>query len=1158
MSRLLRRLFARKLPTPATRRSVRRAFDLRARLLLQGLESRIAPATFNVTNTNDSGAGSFRQAILDANAASGVDTIAFSTLFNSAQTISLTTTPDSSNPSALNITDSVTINGPGANLLTVRRDAAAPNMRVFTVNGPGVITVSISGMTISGGNTDGVVSGNSGNGTTGDGAALRMFDDNVVLDRVVITGNTSGSEGGGIGVAAASNNGGGSLTIRNSTISGNTSTGTPPVGSSGGGGGGIYFAAGGSLLLENSTVSGNVATHSTAGGIYLYGVAVSPVGFTIRNSTITGNSAAGSPVTVNTGGAGGLYIGNVTGNVVIQNSTIANNTFNGTGAGGIGIFRATGTTVSIESTVVANNSGTGSPDVLGTVKANFGLIRDQTGTVLAAGSGNNLAANTNPMLGALGNNGGPTQTMALLTGSPLINAGSNPANVGTDQRGVGFPRQVGQADIGAFEVVPPGTPSASGTFSNVTTAGGTTYTFQVTFIDDVAVNVSTLGTGDVRVTGPNAFNFVPTFVSVDTNTNGTPRTATYSFTPPGGAWSFAGNGVYTIAVEPSQVTDTSGNFVPAAPVGTFQVALPGTFTVTNAADSGPGSLRQAILDANTNAPSADAIVFGPLFNSAQTITLASSLPDVSDALTITGPGANLLTVRRDPANAALFRIISFAASTTLSGMTLSGGQTTGTIRPDRGGGAISIRSTAPMTIQDSVITGNTASGEGGGIYVRAGGNLTIRNSTISGNTAGTNASGIRTGGGIYFASGGSLLMENCTVSGNSSPTGGGGLYIYGYNTVMNATIRNSTISGNTAAANATAPVGGGGIEFLVSNTTTLAHSLTLQNCTVVGNSSTGTAAGTGGGGIARLGNGTGTVTLTSTVVANNTSGSGTGNDILAPSSANFTAVTANNSLVRDQNGAAFNGSNNLAAGINPMLGALGNNGGPTQTMAIQAGSPLINAGSNPASLTTDQRGPGFARVVGGAADIGAFEVQAAGQASVSTVGVNAGQSNTVQRSMVTNVTVTFDRVVSFVGQPTNAFKLTRVGPGTPNGDVTLAVDLTGSTASQTIAKLTFSGALTEGVASNLSLIDGNYTLTVLSNQITGGLTSDNVSNLFRLFGDIDGNKTVNGIDLTAFRNAFGTNSTDANYLPFLDFDGNGAINGSDLTQFRNRFGVILP
>src|SRR5437588_2317656 len=74
MSRLLRRLFARELHTPPTRRHVRRASDLRTRLLLQALEGRIAPATFTVSTAADSGAGSLRQAILDANAASGADT----------------------------------------------------------------------------------------------------------------------------------------------------------------------------------------------------------------------------------------------------------------------------------------------------------------------------------------------------------------------------------------------------------------------------------------------------------------------------------------------------------------------------------------------------------------------------------------------------------------------------------------------------------------------------------------------------------------------------------------------------------------------------------------------------------------------------------------------------------------------------------------------------------------------------------------------------------------------------------------------------------------------------------------------------------------------------------------------------------------------------
>jgi len=75
----------------------------------------------------------------------------------------------------------------------------------------------------------------------------------------------------------------------------------------------------------------------------------------------------------------------------------------------------------------------------------------------------------------------------------------------------------------------------------------------------------------------------------------------------------------------------------------------------------------------------------------------------------------------------------------------------------------------------------------------------------------------------------------------------------------------------------------------------------------------------------------------------------------------------------------------------------------------------------------------------------------------------------------------------------------------------------------------------------------------------GGLQSgDNVSNVHRLFGDVNGDKSVNGLDLTAFRNAFGSVATDTNYVSFLDFNGDGAINGTDLSQFRNRFGVVLP
>src|SRR5262245_21798738 len=183
-----------------------------------------------------------------------------------------------------------------------------------------------------------------------------------------------------------------------------------------------------------------------------------------------------------------------------------------------------------------------------------------------------------------------------------------------------------------------------------------------------------------------------------------------------------------------------------------------------------------------------------------------------------------------------------------------------------------------------------------------------------------------------------------------------------------------------------------------------------------------------------------------------------------------------------------------------------------------------------------------------------FQALLASQAAaVSSVVVNGGAA---QRSMVTQATVTFSRLVTFTGQTEAAFQLARTGPGTPIGSVTLAVDLFGSTATQTIAKLTFSGPLTEGAN---SLIDGNYTLTVLNNQIQGGLQGgDNVSRLFRLFGDMNGDKSVNGLDLTAFRNTFGSVSADANYLAAFDWNGDGAINGTDLTQFRTRFGVILP
>jgi cyclophilin family peptidyl-prolyl cis-trans isomerase len=122
--------------------------------------------------------------------------------------------------------------------------------------------------------------------------------------------------------------------------------------------------------------------------------------------------------------------------------------------------------------------------------------------------------------------------------------------------------------------VPPAIPQASlPTVAAVTTGGGTTKTFTVTYTDDVGVKVSTLDSFDVRVTNTNGYNQLATFKSVSVNNDGTPRTATYEITAPGGVWDKADNGTYKISIEAGQVTDNDGNAVAASELGTFAVNI---------------------------------------------------------------------------------------------------------------------------------------------------------------------------------------------------------------------------------------------------------------------------------------------------------------------------------------------------------------------------------------------------------------------------------------------------------------------------------------------------------------------------------------------------------------------------------------------------------
>jgi hypothetical protein len=109
--------------------------------------------------------------------------------------------------------------------------------------------------------------------------------------------------------------------------------------------------------------------------------------------------------------------------------------------------------------------------------------------------------------------------------------------------------------------------------NNVTARGSTTYSFTVTFSDNLAIDSTSIDGNDTRVTGPGGFNQLATLVSVAPGGNGTPRTATYQITAPGGAWDTADSGTYTIAVEANQVFDSAGNSVGAISLGSFLVDL---------------------------------------------------------------------------------------------------------------------------------------------------------------------------------------------------------------------------------------------------------------------------------------------------------------------------------------------------------------------------------------------------------------------------------------------------------------------------------------------------------------------------------------------------------------------------------------------------------
>jgi hypothetical protein len=271
-----------------------------------------------------------------------------------------------------------------------------------------------------------------------------------------------------------------------------------------------------------------------------------------------------------------------------------------------------------------------------------------------------------------------------------------------------------------------------------------------------------------------------------------------------------------------------------------------------------------------------------------------------------------------------------------------------TISGNSAGSGGGIGNSGIATITNSTISGNSARGSGGGIWNFD--TVTITNSTISGNSAGSG------GGGIDNESG-TLNVTGSTISGNSASDSGGGIDI-DRGTV---TITNSTISGNSAGSF------GGGIR-------NFGGTANLSFVTIASNSASI------GGGISRAG---GTVNIKNSIVGNNTASTG-------PNCSGGVTATGANFATDGSCGAGFSTVPSTGlGGLN--LGPLANNGGPTQTHALQAGSAAIDAvpsgqcsdvNGNP--VIQDQRG--VSRPQGSRCDVGAYEAAAASTQAVTLEG----------------------------------------------------------------------------------------------------------------------------------------------------------------------------
>ena len=535
------------------------------------------------------------------------------------------------------------------------------------------------------------------------GGGIQNNADQVVIERCAITLNsaTTGLSQFGGGFYNM-----GEATLRFCQIASNTAQA----------GGGIFNSEPGTLVVDACSVANNNAVFSVGGGIASEATTAGAVSATIINSSVTANTG------------GGIYGDRV--NATITNCTVTANTIGIDSVGGI------------------NHRSGGSTTVTNTISAQNGA--NQTGGI--TDGGNNILAG-NPMIAPASENSGPTQTHALLPGSPAINAGSNAAatNAGlvTDQRGFGFNRIAGgTVDVGAFEL------SASRLI--VTTIADE---------DDGTPDPAT-GAGTSLREAINAAN-ANTGADLITFSDGA-----------GGSIDFSDGASRTIVLGGSALVITDSVTIDGPGSGALEVS--GNSDGDNAITTGESGVFQT-----TGSPDvvlSDLALSNGIAPNGAAFTNGSSGNVTFDTCAfifnrVSGGGTGGGAIYHNGSGAMVLNdclVANNAADT------------------DNGAGILVGASGGNLEVNRSTFTGNVAGNGGlGGAIVGLNNSslIALRNSTFSGNSA-------RFGGAIRIASSSATLdVLHCTITGNIGIDGEGGISTFADSP---ANLRNSIIAGNTA------------------------------------------------------------------------------------------------------------------------------------------------------------------------------------------------------------------------------------------------------------------------------------------------------------------------------------------------------------------------